>query len=455
LASRDQMTAGFVSSSMASETAFEYTSVFARADDAAILPPVITMDERGLRDIQALNAREKQNRFDIFDIFKTDGSPLTGSKWLEATGVQHSLVMKDGKPQYQYFVRTYQGDQGDPIQILTSDKAPDQAEPLIRNWRDEKMTKMEQLFKISISRDGTTETVKDIAPNPFAVRSPEVYELLALEKAFFSGQPHSINTHNGKPLSIVFPEKVSTTIADAYFEKEGSKTGAPMIVFEPTERTFSRFYEVALHELAHNEYYLMLNRAPETQNQLLRELGWQPARNAPAWLIQGRDGYLYASDFPNRQFLRVNDQGQLLDASGNRLVDRSKQVAIGYFEMKEFAREHPATDYFPSEREMAAEALSQFRATDLTRARFYQNDISQYAAVKAYDQFVIDNAYGRKSDGTSQFIRLPGGLLAENNFGNQMTVFRYEESLKNGTYQPGVEPLPPARQPLPFVCQWC
>ncbi len=411
---------------MASETAFEYTPAFARIQDEAL------------------------DRFDILDLLK--GSEPARTTWLEATGVKHSTTVKDGETQYQYFVET---SQGDPIQILSSDKAPDQAEPLIRKWRDEKMTKLEQLFKISISRDGGTETIKPMVPKPFATRSPEVYELLALEKAFFNGQPHSFNTHNGKTLSIVFPDKVSTTTADAYFEKEGTKNGSPAIVFEPHERTFSRFYEVALHELGHNEYYQMLNRAPDSQNQLLKELGWQPAKNSPAWLIQASDGYLYASDFPNRQFIRVNEQGQLLDISGNRVWDQNKQVKIGYFEMKNLAREHPATDYFPSERETAAEALSQFRATDLTRARFFKNDTSQYTAVKTYDQFVIDNAYGRKSDGTSQFIRLPGGLLAENNFGNQMIVYRYEESLKNGTYEYGAEPVLPPRPPLPFECKWC
>lgn len=418
---------------MASETAFEYAPAFA---DAV---------ESGGRDLPP------PDRFNLLDIYKGFGwQAPTGAQWLEATGVQYSSVVENGKTIYQYHVKT---DQGALIPILTSDKAPEQAEPLIRTWREEKMKQLEQAFKIKISRDGTEELVRNVTVAAFPARAPEVFELLALEKAFYTGQPSSTRTHNGKQLSIVFPHKNPTSYADAYYEQAGTKEGGPVIAFEPHERTFSRFYQVALHELAHSEYYQMVNKAPEQQNTLMRALGWKPAKNSPVWLMEGKDGHLYASDFENRRFVRVNESGQALDDSGKVTSDPAKVVQIGYFAMRDFASQRPVSEYFPNHREMAAEALSWFRADASTRAYFFANDADQYAAVKTFDQIGIDITYGRNSDGSSLFIRLPGGGLAENNFLNQMIVHNYEQSLTNGTYKPGAPPPPPPK--FPFECIYC
>jgi hypothetical protein len=100
-------------------------------------------------------------------------------------------------------------------------------------------------------------------------------------------------------------------------------------------------------------------------------------------------------------------------------------------DMQNNADVKPTTAYFPNPGENGAEAQILFRSGEAQRTELYLHDPKAYEAAKAFDQLELDTdpRYGRNADGSSKFIRLPDGTIAENTEANRQAVIDYEATL--------------------------
>lgn len=361
----------------------------------------------------------------------TDKAPTIDSL-NEKYGVKYDVVQQpDGTTVRKYYV---EGENGAKLPVLdsTSDD-PKEVERQLKEWQDAKMKELEQKYNVQFSRDGQKDNPLGKEVN---LRSPRINELLALEEGLRKSEP-STTTPNGKPILVQFAvEPTSSASAYVYPRPDGQQR----ILFEPIPREFGSLKGTILHEWAHNAEHNMEARDKAALDKWYEELGYRKVTvdGRDQWQFRDKDGNYWAQhpDQPwHGTWTRVDDQGRPLKPDGTLASgwDDPNVAKQSTQQMRDNAAVKPGSDkdYFNKPWEGGAESLRWYRSSPEHRARLYTVDPANYEATKKFDQAELDSdpRYGKNPDGTSKFIRMPDGSVAENTAENRKAVADFEATL--------------------------
>jgi hypothetical protein len=117
----------------------------------------------------------------------------------------------------------------------------------------------------------------------------------------------------------------------------------------------------------------------------------------------------------DKGWVACDEKGTSLDAAGNSVRDASNAPHFTNAEVRENALVRPPTDYFTAPDEMLADSLMLYRVGEIGRKELMKSGIELYNVVKDFDQSEIDSRFGKYDDGSSKKIRMPNGVLSDNN----------------------------------------
>ena len=399
------------------------------------LPPeqVAAAQEKALREIEK-GDKSPDNLLKQLEKTLTNTAPT-----LESLNTRYGVKadeekLPDGTTVRHYYV---EGEKGAKLPVLDSNSDnPVEVERQLKEFQDAKSKELEQKYNVQFSHDGQTDSPLG---KQVDLRSPRIDELMALQEGFAHSEP-STSTLNGRPILVQFAAQPSSPY-DAYVL--GKEDGQQRILFEPLNRDYTGLKGTILHEWAHNGQNNLYSRDPEGIKQVYEQMGYRnvqvkdkDGKNQDQWQLKDKDGNYYAQgpgQFPFGNWTRVDEQGHPLKADGslaNGFEDKTASTRTNH-DMADAAAVHPSSDYFPNPGENNAEANRHFRADTTGRTDVYVADPQLYSATKKLDQLDLDNdpRYGRNSDGTSKFLRLPDGNIALNNEENRKAVDDYEATL--------------------------
>jgi YD repeat-containing protein len=338
------------------------------------------------------------------------------------------VTLPDGTTTRQYYV---EGPNGEKLPVLDSNSDdPVEVERQLREWQENKIKDLEGKYNVEFSREGQSDKGSELRP-------PRIDELMALEDGLKRSEA-STSTHDGRPILVQFA-KTPTSPYDAYVQ--GRPDGQQRILFEPLNRDYTGLRDTIIHEWAHNAQHNLNDRDPEGLNKVYEQMGYRKVTDASGqeqWQFRDKDGNYWTQDrnqlnYPFGRWTRVDDQGRPLDKDGNPVsgFDDPKAQTQSTGDMQNNADVKPTTAYFPNPGENGAEAQILFRSGEAQRTELYLHDPKAYEAAKAFDQLELDTdpRYGRNADGSSKFIRLPDGTIAENTEANRQAVIDYEATL--------------------------
>lgn len=421
-----------------------------RTARAGLTPEQIArIQEKAAADLQQ-NDKSPQGKLEQLDKTLSGGTP-TARALAEKYGVtSEEVVRPNGARVRKYYVEGENGVKQPVLETTSDDPREVVVERQLREWRDAKIKEIENKYHFQISRDGQTERLQG---KDAALRSPRIDELLALEQAAVRSQP-SARAANGKPIRIEFPV-TATTPYDAYVAGRASNADQERIVFEPMSRSFKGFKDTALHEFAHIGQHNMRERDAASLDRAYAAMGYRQVRTeggSTQWQLKGKDGHYY-TEHPTSsgtQWIRVDEKGRPMKADGKPASGFADQnaVTVTSTEMQKRAVVKPASWYFTNPAENHAEGLWLLRGGVQDRERLYRTSPDLYRIIKEYDQKEIDAdpRYGKNSDGTSKFIRLPDGTIGPNNEANRAGVAQFEAQIINQS----APSRPPAVQPSTF-----
>ncbi|MFN8658629.1 MAG: hypothetical protein U0105_20005 [Candidatus Obscuribacterales bacterium] len=392
------------------------------------------------------NDKSLKGKLESLEKIFTEAAP-TMRALEEKFGVTSTEVVRpDGTRVRRYYV---EGENGAKTQVLdTTSDDPKEVERQLTQWREAKIKEIEAKYNLQISRDGQTDRLQG---KDAALRTPRVDELLALEQAAMRSQP-SARSANGKPVRVEFTARPSTPY-DAYVPGRVSDDEQERIVFEPLSRTFQGFKDTAMHEFAHIGQHNMRQRDAAALDRAFEAMGYRKVKTedgAMQWQLKGKDGNYYTENPNGTGWTRVDEKGRPLKADGkpaSGFKDKDA-VTISSIEMQERAAVRPASWYFTNPVENQAEGLWLFRGGEQDRTRLFTRSPELYKIIKEYDQKEIDAdpRYGKNSDGTAKFIRLPDGNIGENNEANRARVTQFEKKMP----LPMTFGTPEVRSPQPW-----
>lgn len=307
-------------------------------------------------------------------------------------------------------------------------KRPEQVDPLVQ----QKINELQTRFNISITppgvflgnqenlcaapgRDKPPENPN--APNAIRSRVPTMRELEALDKALQSTGDAAL-TRDGSPLKITFTDKPSESGGrngkqggeGAFYLPPKENNGVAELRINPTSRLLDPILTHMLrHEIGHNAE---VNAYTDSKHpdDVLAGLGFKSVRNPfysgapgePETLEavkvkeNGKDSYYLRMppdcENPRGDWLRVNENGQLLSQNG-RLVPMRDGQPDPRSPIQPFSRpdsfiqnnitvKHP-TKYFDNVNEVITEAFARYSGLDdAGKAKFQTDFPNHYEAVR-------------------------------------------------------------------------
>ncbi len=305
---------------------------------------------------------------------------------------------------------------------------PERVDPLIQ----QKINELQTRFNITITPPGTflgnqenlcaapgRDKPQDNPNAPSAIRSrvPTMHELKSLEKALQTTGDASL-TRDGSPLKVTFTNKPSegggrggmSGGEGAFYLSPKENNGVAELRINPSSRLFDPLLPHMLrHEIGHNAEINAYTDGKHP-NDVLEGLGFKSVPNPfysgapdePSTLDavrvkeNGRDSFYLRMPpdchNPRGDWLRVNENGQLLDRTG-RLVPMLNGEPDPKSPIQPFSRpdafiqnniavKHP-TKYFDNVREVITEAFARYTGLDDAGKAKFQNDFpNHYEAVR-------------------------------------------------------------------------
>lgn len=417
-----------------------------RAARAGLTPEqIIAVREKAAAELQN-NDKSPKGKLESLEKIFTEAAPTMRALEVRFGVTSTEVVRPDGTRVRRYYV---EGENGQKTQVLdTTSDDPKEIERQLTQWREAKIKEIEAKYNLQISRDGQTDRLQGKDAD---LRAPRIDELLALEQAAMRSQP-SARSANGKPVRVEFTVRPSTPY-DAYVPGRVSDDEQERIVFEPLSRTFKGFKDTAMHEFAHIGQHNMRQRDAAALDTAFEAMGYRRVKTddgAMQWQLKGKDGNYYTENPNGTGWTRVDEKGRPLKTDGkpaSGFKDKDA-VTISSTEIQERAVVRPASWYFTNPVENQAEGLWLFRGGEQDRTRLFTTSPELYKIIKEYDQKEIDAdpRYGKNSDGTAKFIRLPDGTIGENNEANRAIVTQFEKKMP----RPFVFGVPEVRSPQPW-----
>lgn len=290
--------------------------------------------------------------------------------------------------------------------------------------KDNLVAEIETTYRIDIVQE---ESIR-VSSGSVQARDPSLSELVVLKLALSLSQPSNLAAEHadGKMLSILFADEPTRQALGLYYRnvvRDGGEGPLIILTSYQIERTNEQRFETIMHELAHNAHTTAFSSNDDAESYY-RDLAWEEI-SRQRWAIRGTDGRLFMrfANLPGRPWISVNDQGHMLDENGERVRNHSEAYAYSNREMHQAAELTPASTYFDTPREMIAEGLVEFRASQLRRGELLRCNPRLYAVIKRLDQDEIDTQFSNFA-----VIRNTDGRLVENTDKNRAEVERFEEN---------------------------
>ena len=352
--------------------------------------------------------------------------PADYAKVAKNQQVEVRVKNENDRTQYEFYTKI----DGKDAVVLSSNQSPETVERQLKQAQQAKLDELEKTYGVDIADDGeTTKSINEKKDLP--VTKPTVGELAAIEDALLHSVPDT-KTTTGNPLRIVVGDETKSWKDD--FGGGGVRRGDEIVIAYQTSLSYLK--EVGVHELAH----VGQNQREKTAGyeSYAVELGW--AKAGDDWLLKGKDGSFWQNTGRDGLWIRTDSDGNPADSNGNRVDNKWNPFDHGEdtnrvqtkkdTEVREIALVKPYSTYFGNPHEMGAAMLTPFRDNRELRAALYKVSADSYQVAKNLDQYQIDFAYGKQSDGQPKYIRNPDGIVAENNEENRIILKEFEDSLR-------------------------
>lgn len=214
------------------------------------------------------------------------------------------------------------------------------------------------------------------------------------------------------------------------------RTDGDMMVF-PMARQETKGVEglegTLYHELGHHEQFrrFTTSMAGETPanpdaKKLMEDMGWQYSPRHKEWLLKDDSKGLWKFGQPKGP----GEEPMWRWVGGEKPPDNQKRLYSD--EMRERALVKPITSYFDNPGENHAEALAMFRigVNDKPQGgrQFLATESPKlYEVTKNYDQKIINDKFGKNSDGSPRMVRDLDGRVVENTEAVRARIQRQEE----------------------------
>jgi hypothetical protein len=268
-------------------------------------------------------------------------------------------------------------------------------------------------------------------------RVPRLSELMGVEAALQTSEPSQFLDARGQAALKFYFLKTPTFGKETYdsglyaadehhknsvFFEPDKEPDRPITVADAIEKhqdIKTSFEALAAHEIAHNSEWNLGLWDLDKLKPLAEKLGWTTTPDSEYWLLKGRNGGFYRLTNDglsnDKGWVACDEKGTALDAAGNSVRDASNAPHFTNAEVRENALVRPPTDYFTAPDEMLADSLMLYRVGEIGRKELMKSGIELYNVVKDFDQSEIDSRFGKYDDGSSKKIRMPNGVLSDNN----------------------------------------
>ena len=291
-----------------------------------------------------------------------------------------------------------------------------------------KLLQIESLYGVKISRERSRQECG--SATDLETRCPRLDELDSLQIALERSSRRSLALLSTAVLEFRFL-KTPRHLGKA--SDWDLNDGLPTITIEADyEKSQISLLELLLHELAHNTIHRMgFNPRRRLDWSDANRIGWfsyhNPDTGRKGWMLKSREceRYFYKPAVFSDNWIRCDRYGRALREDGQLVNGYGQAYAIDDSAVAETASVPPATDYFTSPMEMAAEAIMLLRSSACNRARLLFASSTLYEFAKQYDQRELDMDFGigakiRALDGT--IVNADPVLLA------QITSFEHGSS---------------------------
>ncbi|HEY9788479.1 MAG TPA: hypothetical protein V6D17_24025 [Candidatus Obscuribacterales bacterium] len=418
-----------------------------------------TSDSAGVKDRNGSNDRAASG-----DKSDDKARPGEKSEALKRLEEKYGVDVRTNGNRYEYYAKV---DGKDKLMFVSdaSGEGLRQSDRQLKEMVEKRTKELEDKYKIKIMKEGertVPEERFDEKANrmrfgdKIPARSPKLGELEELAKALEKSQPSNLTGDPKNPMKVAFLSKPLSKDdpAAAFFDPHRR-----MMMISPNhEKILSEAHrhngkgccggksedggprkslsEVLVHEFAHNaQSNTGVEKNGHMSAKLMDELGYaeryDKEQRRTVYDAKAKDGYQYSigpgKDGEKAWFRRDKD-GNYITSNGEKTSDPRKAQQLNNEEMREKMLVKPTTPYFDHPAETMAEALTDLRLGEESRGRIARNNPSIYEVAKKYDQQEIDKFYGKKSDGSSKFVRLPDGRIAENSAASRKKIADFENA---------------------------
>lgn len=311
--------------------------------------------------------------------------------------------------------------------------------------RDSLIERIEDENLVDILIEGEHLDITDTNGKPLKaeVRTPNFSQLTKIENSLQRSLREDENKNSGILgwLSELFDDdrvKIGLAATDTdtaasarYFHGNTSRGILPQLVIDPEVHNAESVY---LHELAHHgqaDFWKSDKVDGDQWKDYMLSLGWVRRGDRDLRITNDDNPQLFyypEENNPNREWLRMNEMGNFVDAKGNPVSSQDKAQRITNEEMGRRALVSPPNEsgYMKTPGEHGAELMMFLRQNESTRAALLRQNSHAYKVAVELDQREIDHKYGVDRSGQSRRIRLPNGDIVQNSQQSRFLVNNWE-----------------------------
>ena len=325
----------------------------------------------------------------------------------------------------------------------------------------DKINDLKSRYHVSFSTEGESavrpwvQSKKDanklVPGSMLQARAPRLSELMGIDAALQSSQPSQLidaRTQAGLKFYFLKTPSFGKNTYDAgifaadekgklsVFLEPDAQPGRPITAADAVgkhEDIKTSIEALAAHEIAHNSEWNMGLWDVEKLKPIAKQLGWTVSTDESYWLLKGSKAEFFrltndglSSD---KGWIRCNEKGDPLDEDGKPVADASAAPHLTNSEVRQRALIRPATNYFTAPDEMLADSLMLFRVGEVGRKELIKSGRPLYDVVKDIDQAEIDSRFGKSADGSSEKVRMPNGILVDNDDDSRQLISAFDRSL--------------------------
>lgn len=311
--------------------------------------------------------------------------------------------------------------------------------------RDAFIERMEDEHLVDILIEGQHLDITDTDGKPLKadVRTPNFSQLSKIERSLQRSLPEDEDKSTGivgwfkelfdnDRLKIGLAAKDTDTASAArYYQGDTTHGILPQLVIDPEVHDAESVY---LHELAHHGqagFWDSDGNDSQQWKDYMSSLGWIRLNNRDLRITNDDHPQLFYSPKeknPNREWVRVNEMGNFVDAKGNPVNSEDKAQRISNDEMGRRALVGPPNQagYMLTPQEHGAELMMFLRQNENTRGALLRHNSHSYKVAVDLDQREIDSKYGVDANGQSRRVRLPNGEIVANNEASKLMLLMWE-----------------------------